>query len=48
MFAARRRLSDALDDVNNRYGEFLLTPAAMMDMQGEILDRIAFGSVRDL
>jgi DNA polymerase-4 len=48
VFAARRRLSDALDDVNDRYGEFIVTPAAMMDMQGEIIDRIAFGSVRDL
>lgn len=47
-FAAERRLSDALDGVNNRYGEFVVTPATIMDMQGEILDRIAFGSVRDI
>lgn len=46
-FARQRRLSDALDIVNNRYGEFVVTPATMMDMQGQILDRIAFGSVRD-
>ncbi len=46
-FSAQRRLSDALDSVNNRYGEFVLTPATMMDMQGTILDRIAFGSVKD-
>lgn len=47
-FAAQRRLSDALDLVNNRYGEFVITPATMMDMQGTILDRIAFGNVRDV
>lgn len=47
-FGRERRLSDALDTVNNRYGEFVVTPATMMDMQGEILDRIAFGAVRDL
>lgn len=47
-FAARRNLSDALDAVNNRYGEFIVTPATMMDMQGEILDRIAFGQIRDV
>lgn len=47
-FAATRNLSDALDAVNNRYGEFVLTPATMMDMQGTILDRIAFGGVRDM
>lgn len=46
--ARERRLSDALDLVNNRYGEFVVTPATMMDMQGEILDRIAFGNVRDI
>jgi DNA polymerase-4 len=45
---AERRLSDALDVINNRYGEFVVTPATMMDMQGEILDRVAFGSVRDV
>lgn len=25
-----------------RYGEFVITPGTMMDMKGEILDRIAF------
>lgn len=47
-FARQRRLSDALDSVNNRYGEFVITPGTMMDMKGQILDRIAFGAVRDL
>lgn len=47
-FARERRLSDALDVVNNRYGEFVVTPGTMMDMQGTILDRIAFGNVRDV
>lgn len=45
---ARKRTSDAVDAINNRYGEFVVTPAAMMDMQGTILDRIAFGQVRDM
>ena len=44
---ASKQLSDALDAINNRYGEFVLTPATMMDMKGTILDRIAFGQVRD-
>lgn len=47
-FSANRNLSKAVDEINNRYGEFVITPAEMMDMQGEILDRIAFGSVRDI
>lgn len=46
-FGADRHISDAVDKINDRYGEFVITPALMMDMQGEILDRIAFGSVRD-
>ena len=41
---ATRRLSDAMDAVNTRYGEFVITPGAMMDMKGEILDRIAFSA----
>ena len=44
---SRKRVSDAVDAINNRYGEFVVTPASMMDMSGEILDRIAFGQVRD-
>lgn len=44
----RKRVSDAVDAINDRYGEFVVTPAAMMDMQGTILDRIAFGQVRDM
>ncbi len=48
MLQTGRRISDAMDAVNNRYGEFVVTPATMMDMKGAILDRIAFGQVRDL
>jgi DNA polymerase-4 len=45
---AGKRVSDAVDAINNRYGEFVITPAAMTDMQGTILDRIAFGQVKDM
>lgn len=38
-----KKVSDALDKVNDRYGEFTITPASMMDMDKTILDRIAFG-----
>jgi DNA polymerase IV len=47
-FRAERQVSDAIDEINNRYGEFVITPATMMDMHGEILDRVAFGNVRDV
>lgn len=42
-----KRLSDAVDNINNRYGEFVITPAVMMDMQGTIIDRVAFGNSPD-
>lgn len=45
---SKKRVSDAVDAINNRYGEFVITPAMMLDMQGTILDRIAFGQVRDI
>ena len=47
-YLAARRISDALDAVNNRYGEFVVTPANMMFMNKVVLDRIAFGNVRDM
>ena len=45
---ATRRLSDAMDAVNTRYGEFVITPGTMIAMKGEILDRVAFGNVPDI
>jgi DNA polymerase-4 len=37
------RLANALDQVNDRFGEFVVTPALMMNMENKIIDRIAFG-----
>ena len=36
------RVSKALDKINDRYGEFTITPALMMNMEKLVLDRIAF------
>lgn len=38
------QISSALDEINDRYGEFTITPAVMMDMEDTVLDRIAFGN----
>jgi len=38
-------VSAAMDKINDRWGEFVITPALMMDMEDIILDRIAFGGV---
>ncbi|VVA43943.1 Nucleotidyltransferase/DNA polymerase involved in DNA repair [Candidatus Roizmanbacteria bacterium] len=37
------RISGALDKINDRFGEFTITPAIMMDMKDTMVDRIAFG-----
>jgi hypothetical protein len=34
--------------INDRYGEFVITPALMMGMENTILDRIAFGGVKEM
>jgi DNA polymerase IV len=41
-------VSEAMDKINDRWGEFVITPALMMDMDEIILDRIAFGGVKEL
>ena len=41
-------VSEAMDKINNRWGEFVITPALMMGMDDIILDRIAFGGVKEL
>ncbi len=46
--AKERRASEAMDRINDKYGEFTITPGIMMDMDSLILDRIAFGGVKEL
>lgn len=46
--SVQRRLQDALDIVNDRYGEYVITPASMLGTSGVIFDRIAFGSVSEI
>jgi len=41
-------VSDAMDKINDKWGEFVITPALMMGMDDIILDRIAFGGVKEL
>ena len=41
-------IADASDIINNRYGEFTIIPGSMTGMEGLILDRIAFGSVKNI
>jgi len=37
------KVAEAMDKINDRWGEFVITPALMMGMGDIILDRISFG-----
>jgi len=47
-FAKARKVSDAADKINDIYGEFTVVPGIMMHMDDIILDRIAFGGMREM
>lgn len=42
----RRKVSLAVDEINDRYGEYVISPALMIESKKTILDRIAFGNRR--
>jgi DNA polymerase IV len=49
LFATKSHaVAAAMDRINDKYGEFVITPALMMGMDETILDRIAFGGVKEL
>lgn len=39
----KKELTKAVDEINDKYGEFTLTPALMMNTKNVVVDRIAFG-----
>ena len=41
-------LVKAIDDINNWYGNFVITPAAMISTKDLVPDRISFGGVKEL
>jgi len=43
-----RKASDAMDAINDRFGEFIVTPGIMMGMKDVVVDRVAFGGVKEL
>ena len=46
--AKKHSVSDAADKINDIYGEFTVVPGIMMGMDNTILDRIAFGGMREM
>jgi len=44
----KREVSKALDSINNKWGEWTIYSARMFGRQKEVIDRIAFGGVKEL
>lgn len=44
----KRRVSKALDGINDKWGEWTIYSARMIGREKEVIDRIAFGGVKDL
>jgi len=44
----KRKITSAIDKIADRFGEFTVTPARMLSMEQKVLDRIAFGRIREL
>jgi DNA polymerase-4 len=41
-------LVNALDSINSKWGDFVITPARMLDTKEYVPDRIAFGGIKEL
>ena len=44
----KKLLTDALDDISEKWGDFVITPAMMINTKDLVKDRISFGGVREL
>ncbi|MBU1132971.1 hypothetical protein KKG08_01740, partial [Patescibacteria group bacterium] len=44
----KERLNEAVDKINSRWGNFVITPAKILQAKEYIQDRIAFGGVKEL
>jgi len=46
--AKKEKIVKAVDKVNERWGNFVITPARMLNTKDVVIDRIAFGGVKEL
>mgnify|MGYP001060505676 CR=1 FL=1 len=44
----KKNLANALDYINEKWGDFVITPAKMLSTQNVVIDRISFGGVKEL
>ena len=45
---AKEKLSDSMDKINERWGDYVVTPARMAKTETSVPDRIAFGGVKEI
>ena len=46
--AKKEQLTQALDSINERYGDYVITPALMLGTEQNVPDRIAFGGIKEI
>lgn len=44
----KNNLTQALDKINQKWGNFVITPAMMLGTQDNVVDRVAFGNIKEL
>lgn len=44
----KKNLTQAIDNINDKYGEYIITPALMLGLRDKIIDRVAFGRMGEL
>ena len=44
----KRKVAKAMDKINDKWGEWTIYPALMLGREKEVIDRIAFGGVKEL
>mgnify|MGYP001614234411 FL=1 len=44
----KEKLVEAVDKVNEHWGDFVITPARMVGTKEVVIDRIAFGGIKEL
>jgi len=44
----KENLIKAVDAINDKWGDFVITPGRMMGLSEKIVDRIAFGNIKEL
>lgn len=47
-YVRKQDLVHAIDNTNDRWGNFVITPARMLGMQDMVQDRVSFGGVKEL